>query len=165
MKKLIFVLPFVFAIALVACKKKPEPVQEAPPPPPKVEKPLSIEQQMQKAVETAKAQGKESYSEGNKIVKKWETFNSWEFVKPFQEKYLFDISYELPDSRTLLPVGVPNHPEDPQSIFLFHCFKDDPGKLFVPNNAIVYWGAYKSEKGTEYFAWGPEMKELPLRKK
>lgn len=165
MKNLIFVLPFVFAIAIVACKKEPEPVQEAPPPKPKVEKPLSIEQQMQKAVENAKAQGKDSYNEGNKVVKKWETFNSWEFVKPFQEKYLFDICYELPESRTIMPVGIPYHPEDPQTVFLFSCFKDDPGKLFVPYNAISYWGTYKDKNGIQYFAWGPDMKELPKRMK
>ena len=166
-KSLIGVIFIILAIVLgTSCKKKvEEPVVQSLAPAPPVEKPLSIDQQMQKAVEAAAIQEEDSYVDGNKTVKKWEIFNSWDFIKPFQEKYLFDISYELPESRTLLPVGVPFHPEDPQTVFLFYSFKDDPGKFFVPYNAIVYWGTYKDGNTLHHFAWGGNMEELPLRNK
>jgi hypothetical protein len=148
MKKSIFVLTCIFAIALVACKKKPEPVAEAPKPAVEVKKePLSPE------------------VEAKKSLKKWETFNSWDFVKPFHDKYLFTTSYEVPKSRRLLPVGNPYHPEYAETVFLFESLKNEGCKIFVPNNAIATWGTYKEGEKVHYFAYDSSGKELPKRKK
>jgi hypothetical protein len=142
--------------------EEPEPVTEAP----KVEvkkETLSPDQIMQKTVELVKDQGSEGYSEGNKSVKKWTDLNSWEFVKPFHDKYLFTTSYEDPVSRSLLPVGNPYHPEYEETVFLFEDLKNEGCKIFVPNNAIAYWGTYSDKNGVKYYVYDPAGKELPKR--
>jgi hypothetical protein len=155
---------FFMFLALVSCKKKPEPVAEAPKSVAEVKKEtLSPDQIMQKTVELVKDQGIEGYSEGNKSVKKWIDLNSWEFVKPFHDKYPFTTSSEMPKSRRLLPVGNPFHPEYAETVFLFEDLKNDGCKIFVPNNAIAYWGTYTDKNGVQHYLYDQAGNELPKR--